>query len=120
MDQLFYCVTWVTGVCILWFFTDTIFHYAKLFKIAENLMLEYAAYLNKTRPEKNFFPDFLFTKALNAERALNKFILKMLSCLFCTTFWLAVFAALVVGNLLLVAPVYVISLIILLKIKTWI
>lgn len=118
--ELFYCTFWVTAISIVWFFTDTLFYYSKLLGIFENLMLEYAAYANKHKKEKLFFTDFLFSKALNTESSIKKFLLKVSSCVFCLPVWFSIAASALAGNLMLAAPVYVLSLIMLLKIKSWI
>jgi hypothetical protein len=114
-EAFFYCIFWIVAVSIIWFYTDTVLYYSQLFGLFRILRLEYTSYI-KANPTK-YFPDFLFQKSLDTNNKLLKFLYKLLSCPFCTTVWLSVLGAIVLHNLFLIAPLYVISIVLLLGIK---
>lgn len=113
--ELFYSVCWVTCVSVIWFLTDTWFIYAQLLGLAENLRKEFSAFF-KENPTK-YFPDFLFRKSFNTKNSGLKFLLKLVSCPFCLLFWLATITTAYTREVILIGPVYVLSLIIFLLIK---
>ena len=113
--DLFYCVFWVSFISIIWFYTDTLLYYSQLCGLFEDVRLEYSKYVSNYADK--YFPDFLFYKGLQTDNRFLKFACKLLSCPFCTTFWLSLAAAVAVHNLLLVAPIYVVSMFILLAVK---
>ena len=115
MVELFYCVCWTTAVSVLWFLTDTWFYYAQLLNVADKIRNEFVAYF-KANPEK-YFPDFLYKKSLTEKDPGKKFLLKLVSCPFCLTFWLSIATTLYTKEAILIGPVYVLSLITFLQIK---
>lgn len=113
--ELFYSVFWVSCLSVIWFYTDTVLYYCNLFGVYENLMNEYKSFI-KEQPQK-YFPDFLYIKFSNGESKLLRFATKLTGCVLCLSFWLAACICLLQGNWILIAPTYVISLAITLKIK---
>ena len=113
--DIFYSIFWVSCISIVWFCTDWLEHYMQLLNVFEKARIEYAEFVTKN-PEK-YFPDFLYTKTKNTKSRIVTFILKLQSCPFCLVFWLSVFASLLNQNVLFIAPIYVISLFIVLEIK---
>jgi hypothetical protein len=113
--EIFYSVFWISAISVIWFYTDWFIHYTQLLNIAEKERLLYMQYI-KLNPEK-YFPDFLFEKSLTANNRLLKFIYKLISCPFCLVLWLSGFASLLCGNLLLIAPLYILSLFVILQIR---
>ena len=115
MVEIFYCTFWVSAISVVWFCTDWIIHYCHLVNIAKITITNYEIYI-KENPDK-YFPDFLFTKSLNINNRFVKFLFKLLSCPFCLMFWLSLLSSLLVANISITAPVYILSLFILLQIK---
>jgi hypothetical protein len=113
--EIFYCTFWISAISIIWFYTDWFIHYSQLLKIAENVRLKYTSFI-KNDPTK-YFPDFLYDLSLGSNNRYFKFILKMVSCPLCLIFWLSVMSALVCSNIIIAAPVYILSLFIVLQIK---
>lgn len=113
--EIFYSVFWVSAILTIWFYTDWFIHYTQLFGIAENYRLKYTSYISKNND--SYFPDFLYQESLKVRNKIFKFLLKMVSCVFCLTFWMSLLSSIICGNVLIAAPTYVISLIILLQIK---
>jgi hypothetical protein len=81
----------------------------------EDLRLKYTSFI-KDNPSK-YMPDFLYERSLLTDNRFKKFILKLVSCPFCLGFWLAVIASLGTSNIITAAPIYVISLLLVLQIK---
>ena len=113
--ELFYCVFWVSLVSVVWFYTDTVLYYTQLFNICENTRLKFTKYI-KDNPDK-YFPDFLYKQSAYSNNRLWKFVLKLASCPFCLIFWLSFVGSLLVQNLLLLAPIYILSMFLVLGIK---
>jgi len=114
-EAFFYCIFWIVFVSVIWFYTDSVLYYTQLFNLFRPLRLEYSAYI-KANPTK-YFPDFLFYKSLSVSNVKIKFVLKLLSCPFCTTVWLSALGSIALHNPILIAPLYVISIVLLLGIK---
>jgi len=115
IEQIFYCTFWVSMISIIWFCTDWFVHYSQLFGFAENLRLKYTSHIAEHK--NDFFPDFLYKQSLKVSNRIYKFLLKLISCPFCLMFWLALASGIICNSLLIVGPVYVMSLFILLQIK---
>lgn len=113
--DLFYGIFWVLMVSVIWFYTDAFIYYTQLFGIFENTRLKFSTFL-KNNPD-SFFPDFLIKQASLEPNRFKKFLLKLLGCPLCLNVWLSVVTAILLNNLLLVAPIYIMSLLILLGIK---
>ena len=113
--DLFYSVFWVSFISIIWFFTDTLLHYLQLTGLFDTFRYQFNTYVSKNQDK--YLPDFLYVQSLRTPGKVSKFLLKMLSCPFCTTFWLSLAAALVCQNLLLLAPIYVLSMFVVLSTK---
>jgi hypothetical protein len=113
--EIFYSTFWVSAFSVIWFYTDWFIHYTQLFGIAENQRLKYISFIAEN-PDK-YFPDFLHEMSLHTDNKIIKFILKLVSCPLCLSFWLSGITALVYTNASIIAPVYIISLFILLQIK---
>jgi hypothetical protein len=113
--EFFYCIFWISGLSIVWFYTDWFVYYTQLFGIAQNTRLEYAKYL-KTHKNK-YFPDFLYEKSFKTENRFLKFLYKLLGCPYCIMIWFCVIGAILLNELLLIAPLYILSLFIFLQIK---
>ena len=105
--DLFYSVFWVSFLSIIWFFTDTLLYYTQLLGWFETIRYQYSSFVSKNQDK--YFPDFLYVQSLKADNRWIKFVLKLASCPFCTTFWLAFFASGICHNFLLLAPIYVIT-----------
>jgi len=115
VEQIFYSIFWVSTISVIWFCTDWFVHYSQLFKIWENMRLLYTSHILKNKDD--FFPEFLYKQSLKTNNRIHKFLLKLISCPFCLNFWLAVIAGTICKNVLVIGPVYVLSLFILLQIK---
>lgn len=113
--EIFYSTFWVSMLSVIWFCTDWFVHYSQLFGVLENLRLQYTSHIIENK--NDFFPDFLYKKSLKVKSRAIKFLLKLVSCPFCLVFWLAMTSSLICGNVAITAPVYIISLFILLQIK---
>jgi hypothetical protein len=113
--EIFYSVFWISAISVIWFYTDWVVHYTQLFKIAENSRLQYSSFI-KNNPNM-YFPDFLYEKSLKTNNRFTKFAYKLVSCPFCLIFWLSFFASIICANALITAPVYILSLFIVLQIK---
>jgi hypothetical protein len=114
--EIFYCTFWVSAAAIVWFYTDWITDYCQLLQIAHQLRLDYLTYLIEN--PGSFFPDFLYEQALTKTNdPAIKFIAKLGNCPFCLLPWLSLIAAIMTRDLSLAAPVYVLSLFIVLQIK---
>ena len=87
----------------------------QLFGIAVDMRLEYISFVIEN-PDK-YFPDFLYEKSLNDSDPIFKFFAKMASCPFCLLTWLSVLASLVCSSSVIIAPVYILSLFVILQIK---
>jgi hypothetical protein len=113
--EIFYCTFWISAISIIWFYTDWFIHYSQLLKIAENVRLKYTFFI-KNNPTK-YFPDFLYELSMNTSNRYFKFLLKLISCPLCLIFWLSAIFALANSNIIIAAPVYILSLFIVLQIK---
>ena len=113
--EIFYCSFWISTLMVIWFYTDWFIHYSQLFDVMEDLKLKYTSFI-KDNPSK-YMPDFLYERSLLTNNRFKKFILKLVSCPFCLGFWLAVIASLGTSNIITVAPIYIISLFLVLQIK---
>lgn len=116
--QIFYCSFWISAISIIWFYTDWFIQYSQLLNIAKNLRLKYIEYI--TENPNNYFPDFLYEQSLDIDNTPIKFLCKLVSCPFCLLSWMSIFAALICSNIIIAAPVYVISLFIVLQIKNYV
>ena len=115
MVEIFYCTFWISTISVLWFYTDWFIHYSQLLGIAENLRLQYTTFI-KNNSDK-YFPDFLFDLSLKTNNKYIKFIYKLVSCPFCLLFWLAFASSLSCSTVATAAPIYILSLFIVLQIK---
>ena len=114
-ENFFHCIFWVSTVSVIWFYTDWVIHYAQLFNLAETFRLQYSTFITKNKNQ--YFPDFLYSLSLKTSNRFIKFIYKLVSCPFCLIFWLACIACLTCLNFVAIAPLYIISLFIVLQIK---
>ena len=115
LGVIFYLSSFVSTFAIVWFYTDTFLYYSQLLGIFENVRLQYTSFINKN-PDK-YFPDFLHEKGVTFENRVIKFLCKLVSCPFCLLLWLSLFSSLFVSNILLIAPIYITSLVITFGIK---
>ncbi len=115
LEQIFYSTFWVSAFSIVWFCTDWFIHYTQLLGIMEKARTAYTLFISNN-PDK-YFPDFLFELSKFTDNRFIKFICKMLSCPFCLMVWLSLLSSTFYGNAIIAAPVYVLSLFIVLKIK---
>lgn len=113
--EIFYSIFWISTFSIIWFYTDWLFYYCQLFKFAKSFWLKYQIYIHEN-PYK-YFPDYLSELSKTTNNSLLKFCLKLVSCPFCLIFWFSVIAAIILKSLLVIAPVYLGSLFIVLRIK---
>ena len=117
LADLFYGFFWTCTISFIWFYTDSFLYYSQLFRIFNKTRREFQSYL-LTEPNI-LFTDFLAIKASNKSNICKKFILKLLSCVLCFSFWIAVAVCLFIGNIGLTAPVYILTISFLLGIKNW-
>lgn len=110
LQDIFLSTFWVTTLLIIWFSTDWFLHYTQLLNACKLLRMQYSAFLQKN-PTK-YFPDFLYKESLKTSNRFVKFLYKMLSCPLCMSFWLALLVTGLMSNLILIAPTYVLSLLI--------
>ena len=115
LNEIFYSACWVSLISIIWFYTDVVVEYASFLGFGIQMHLDYLSYTIQY-PGRGF-PDYLYDKALDKAGAFTKLVCKLASCPFCLVFWLSLAAALFVGELILVAPIYVLSLFITFQIK---
>lgn len=114
--NIFYCVFWVVMLLILWFKTDWVLHYCELLKIFKTFRSDFKQFLNIN--SHLYFPDFIYEKTYTSTNPLVKFLGKLISCPLCLGFWLSFGVCMLFGlNIILIAPIYVISLFIFLQIK---
>lgn len=116
--EIFYSVSWISALSIIWFYTDTLLHYAQLLGIFTNLRLEYLAFVSLNYDK--FFPDFLYEKSMQSDSANLRFLAKVVSCPLCMTAWLAIASGVFYKDFLIVGPIYILSLVVILQIKKWI
>lgn len=115
LEEIFYSTFWISAISIIWFYTDWFIQYSQLLGIAEKTQLEYFSYVIEN--PYGYFTDFLYEQSLKTDDKCTKFLYKLLSCPLCLLFWLAIFASEICGHLVIAAPVYVLSLVIVLQIK---
>ncbi len=115
LEEIFYSTFWISMISVIWFYTDWFVHYCTLFGVAGETILEYLSFIIEN-PTK-YLPEFLYEKTLNIDNQLIKFVGKLISCPLCLHVWLAVGASVLYDNLIIAAPVYVLSLLIVLQIK---
>ncbi len=113
--EIFYSTFWISMISIIWFYTDWFIHYSQLLGISVDLRLDYLSYVIEN-PDR-YFPDFLHEKSLESSDSVLKFLGKIVSCPFCLLVWLSLFAALMYGEFIITAPIYVLSLFIVLQTK---
>ena len=113
--EIFYCTFWISAFSVLWFYTDWFIHYSQLIGIAENTRLEYTSFI-KNHPDK-YFPDFLYNQSLSISNRYIKFLYKLVSCPLCLLFWQSFVLSITFSGVIITAPVYILSLFIVLQIK---
>lgn len=113
--EIFYSTFWVSMISILWFYTDTVLHYTQVLGIATEMRLDYMSFIIEN-PDR-YFPDYLHEKSLESNDSIAKFLAKLVSCPFCLLAWFAILSAIVCSKLIIIAPVYVLSLFIVLQIR---
>ena len=106
--DFFWSILWIVMICIIWFRTDWFIHYSQLFEVNKKLRLQFMEFI-KINPDL-YFPDFLFTLSLTTSNKFLRFILKLISCPLCLIVWLSIVAAIMLNNIVLIAPLYVLSL----------
>lgn len=119
-EEFFYSIFWVSAVSVIWFYSNWFVPYSQLTGLFENFRLKFISFQSNNSEYNNAFPDFLYKQSLKEPNRFKKFLLKMVSCVFCLTFWLSAFCSLIIQNPLMTAPIYVCSLIIIFRIKSWI
>lgn len=113
--EILLAVSWISFISVIWFYTDTVLYYSQLFGIFENTRLKVTAFI-KEHPDK-YFPDYLYSRSLKIKDPKIKFILKLISCPFCLIVWLSFIAALIMNNIMLTAPIYLLSLFVVLEVR---
>jgi hypothetical protein len=102
MLPFLYSLSIILTILIVWFKTDAFVEYCKIFKL-DFLLLNYNQ-LELT------FPQYLYTQRnvlFNSQVAI--FFIKLITCPFCLSFWLCLFASLIIVNPLATFPLYVCS-----------
>ena len=108
-ENIFYGICWNSCILIIWFKTDLIYHYCKLFRLFKEFQKNYSEYII-TQPG-SYFPDYL-NNCYSGDNNIIIFFLSLLSCPFCLGFWLSIGAMYPFClSLIDVAPVYIMSLI---------
>ena len=115
LQEIFYSISWICMISTIWFYTDWFIDYCTLLGVLRNTTLEFFSFIAEN-PNK-YFPDFLYEKALAKDNQCLKFLAKLATCPLCMLVWLSVAASIFCGNLLAAAPIYIISLLIVLQIK---
>lgn len=115
LQEIFYSTFWISMFSVIWFYTDLVVDYCTLFGIAKQNCLDFLSFVT-ANPDK-YFPNFLYEKTLFIDNQLIKFVGKLISCPLCLHAWLSLVAAIVCDSLLITAPVYILSLFIVLQIK---
>lgn len=115
LHEIFYSTFWISAISVIWFYTDWIIQYGQLLGVAEQIRLDYTSFIVEN-PNK-FFPDFLYEQAIQTNNTELKFFGKLVSCPFCLILWLSIGFSVMHSNLIIIAPIYVLSLLIVLQIK---
>lgn len=113
--ELFYGVFWSTMLLVIWFNTDAFIYYSQLLGTFENSRLKFSA--SKAENKVLYFSDFLAIQSFNEGNKFKKFIFKLLGCCLCLNVWITIATCLIFSNLWLLAPTYIISLLLYLGIK---
>ena len=100
MDYFFRDVCLVTTILFLWFNTDAVIEYLKLFH-AEGLISEYLKH------SETPLPTYLFLQRVNYKNRTVKFILKLLSCPVCLGMILSVFIGLIKSDITYIPLIYI-------------
>lgn len=113
--EIFYSTFWISMISIIWFYTDWFIHYSQILGIGMELRLDYLSFVIEN-PDR-YFPDFLYEKSLESEDSILRFLGKIVSCPFCLLVWMSLVAAFISGEFVVTAPIYVLSLLIVLQTK---
>jgi hypothetical protein len=113
--EIFYCAFFVTTLAVIWFKTDWILHYCQLFGLLKSFQINFLNFIAKE--SDSYLPEYIYQQSKKSSNKFYKFIGKLVSCPFCVLFWLALGCSLFYGTLLLVCPVYILSLLLFLGIK---
>jgi hypothetical protein len=98
----------------LWFYSDFFAHYLRIFKIfIPNKIYKWLLiddYLNNQDPNLFFdsYIEFLFVKRCFSKSYIEKFLLKLFSCVLCFTFWIALIISVIIQNLLYIGLIFII------------
>jgi hypothetical protein len=115
MSSIFFISLCCLGALIihLWFYSDFFAYYVKIFKflipskIYNWLLIE--DFLRNKDPNLNFdnYIEYIFIKKYFTQSFLEKFFLKLFSCVLCFTTWIALIFSLIMNNLLLIGLFFV-------------
>ena len=115
-ENIFSSVCWIVLFLIIWFQTDWIYHYCKLFGIFKKFQSSFTDYIAK-EPD-SYFPDYLNHQLIKVNYPILDFVASLLNCPFCLTFWLCLASVYPFHlDIISIAPVYVLSLVTFLGIK---
>lgn len=107
--QLFYGVFWISLILIIWFKTDTVIYYCRLFGAFDDFTEEYSIFITETPTA--YLPNFLHDKLIKMPYKTLHFVAGLISCPYCVSFWLALITTFALDiSLINVAPLYVLSL----------
>lgn len=105
--NIFLVLTAILSLLFIWFKTTAFYDYCCLFGLK-------FLFKNFDKHPNISFPQYLF---LNKEKISNNkqyliFLLKLISCPICTNFWLCVCGAILLQNVFMVFPLYILTLLI--------
>jgi hypothetical protein len=115
MSSLFFILLCCFGALIvhLWFYSDFFAYYLKSFKfIIPNKIYDWfliEEYFNNQDPNLNFdsYIEYIFIKKYLTNSYIEKFFLKLFSCIICFTTWLSIIISIIMWNLLYVGLVFI-------------
>jgi len=103
MFSFLYSLSIILTVLIVWFKTDAFVEYCKVLNL-KFLLFNYNS-LELT------FPQYLYTQRnVLFKHPITIFFIKIITCPFCLSFWLCLFASVVITNPLATFPLYICSL----------
>lgn len=115
--EFFYFLSWICLVSVLWFLTDTFIYYLAFLGLMKNTRIEYSAFVDQN-PDL-FFPDFLAHKASQTSNRFKKLFFKLIGCLFCLPLWFCIAVGIYCKEPVWIAPLYLGTISVLLKIRNW-
>ena len=104
MLYFFNIIALIVSILLIWFKTDAFIEYCKLFNVLKQTTINFNLANNIT------FPQWLFVTYKNGiKNRLTLFLLKLVTCPICLSFWLSVIFGIMFGYCLFIPILYVFS-----------